>query len=262
MKRLLLLIVSLVLLAIAAFAYLESSAQSKTLADVSSPSGDWRVIVRGKDVIGGVEVTADVHTRDGRVISRGVIDLRPEWAETEHDYQAHKTLHTRIDEVKAVVGDTVLFRDDYFPGEDFAVTGTIEGQEVKFRIGEVNNLGFHFMSGLSLTDGEKVSVQFIDFPSKLASGKVFDIDVSVKPSFNPDITYYLNSPESGRLQVVSHDKPFSLHLEVDQATKFVVTGTLQLRGDDPDVDLSGTFRLVNILGDSVPDPKAGSETDD
>lgn len=48
--------------------------------------------------------------------SAGVIDLRKGWAETENVYQAHETLNTRIDEVKAVLGSRrnhrLVYRDD------------------------------------------------------------------------------------------------------------------------------------------------------
>jgi len=250
MKRLLWLFGLICSLAIVMVAYRALSSRSRILADVSSPTFAWRVVVRGREVIGGIEVTADVHTRDGGLFSCGVMDLRPEWPETEYVYQADDTFHTRIDEVKAVVGDTVLFHDDYFPTDNFAVSGSIAGQEVKLRIGHVDHLGFHFMSGLSIQDGEKVSVQFIDFPPKLAPGKLFEIEVSDLPSFNPSINYYLKNSirrDSGRerLRVFSHDKPFSLRLKVEQVTGHVVTGTLKLTGTQPDVDLSGSFRLVN-----------------
>ena len=88
------------LIAVSIFLYLGLTAKSKILADVTSPTGAWRVVVHGKDVWNGVEVTAVVHTHDGREISLGVIDLRPEWGETEYDYQADPSHHTRIDEVK------------------------------------------------------------------------------------------------------------------------------------------------------------------
>lgn len=247
-------------LAISTAEYRTFSSRSRILVDVSSPTLAWRVVVRGTEVMGGIEVTADVYTRDGGVFSCGVLDLRPEWPETEYVYQADATFHTRIDEVKAVVGDKLLFRDDYFSENDFAVSGSIAGQDVKYRIGNVDNLGFHFMSGLSLEDGEKVSVQFVDFPAKLTPGKVIDIASSDLPSFNPSITYYhkISDPNSSdpdssgqdRLRVLSHDKPFSLRLEVDQVTGFVVTGTMRLTGCEPDVDLSGSFRLVNRLSDT------------
>ena len=247
MKWLLWVIGILVIIAIGVVAYRKLPSHSRILADVSSPSDAWRVVVNGKDVMSGVEVSATVHTNDGRAISRGVIDLRPEWRETEYFYQAHEALHTRIDEVKAVVGDNLLFRDDYFPGQDFAVTGTLADKPVKLRIGTVDNMGFHFMSGLRVGDGEKVSVQFIDFPSKLVRGKVFSIQASAEDFIIPGIAYYWRDPESDMLNVVGHNKNFSLNLVVDQVSDFVVTGTVRITGTDPNVDLAGDFRLVNKL---------------
>jgi hypothetical protein len=127
-KRLLWVIGILASAALIVFAYSSWVNPSKVLADVTSPSGDWRVVVHGKPVLGGVEVTATVRTGDDRSISCGVIDLRPEWREAEYVYQAHETLHTRIDEVKAIVGDRLLFRDDYFPDEKFGVSWDARGQ--------------------------------------------------------------------------------------------------------------------------------------
>jgi hypothetical protein len=167
--------------AIVLWAVVALTTKSKTLADVTSPSGDWRIVVRGKQLLlRGIEVTAEVHTQDGRRVSLGVIDLRQEWAETEYDYQAHETLHTRIDEVKAVLGSMttprLLFRDDYFSDEDFFVSGKIGGEPVKMRIGKVDNLAFHFMSGLQSLDISRVSVGFLDLPNQLTAGKTFVVD--------------------------------------------------------------------------------------
>ncbi len=247
-KKLLWLLGSIVVVAIAILAYMELSAESKTLADVSSPTGAWRVVVRGKDVWGGVEVTAVVHTQGNRRIPLGVIDLRQEWPETEHFYQADKTFHTRIDEVKAIVGDRILFRDNYFPGEEFGVSGTIKNQPVNLRIGNVNNQGFHFASTNSLIPTPSVSIQFVDFPKKLAPGAIFEVQASGTEGIPlPDITCYWRDSDSGQLRVESNHRDISMRLEVAQVTEHVVTGNVKIVGKDPDVDLSGNFRLVTQL---------------
>lgn len=226
------------------FAYHSWVNPSKVLADVTSPSGDWRVVVYGKAVLSGVEVTATVHTDDDRSISCGVIDLRPEWPEAEYVYQAHKSHHTRIDEVKAIVGDRLLYRDDYFSDEKFAVTGMIADKQVTLRIGKVDNMGFHFESGIA--DTNKVSVQVANVHDTLAS-EAFTIDASKDQFIMPGINYFWRDPESGNLNVVGHHKDFSLSLKITKVSDFVVTGTVRISGNSPAVDLEGQFRLVNAL---------------
>jgi hypothetical protein len=238
------------LLLVAFWAVYAITAKSKTLADVSSPTGDWRVVVRGKQLLlGSIEVTAEVHTHDGRRISLGVIDLRPEWAETEYTYQADETLHTRIDEVKAVVGGLfghVLIRDDYFPDESFAVSGTIEGEQVKLRIGKVNNVSFYFMTGAhQIGKAATVSVGIIDLPQQLAAGNVFEIDAAEDELSVPGVTYHWHDSQKSQNMHAGHHKNFSLRLEVHEVTEHIVTGTVNITGTDPQVDLSGRFRLVN-----------------
>jgi hypothetical protein len=66
------------------------------------------------------------------------------------------------------------------------------------------------------------------------------------------VTYYGRDPETDRLRVVGINGNFSLRLEVQQVTDFVVTGKATITGSDPNVDLSGSFRLVNKLGDPEP----------
>ena len=229
------------------FVYLSFVNPPKVLADVTSPSGAWRMVVHGKAVLGGVEVTATVHTSDDRSISCGVIDLRPEWPEAEFVYQAHKTLHTRIDEVKAIVGDRLFFRDDYFPDEKFGVTGTLADKQVTLRIGKVDDLGFHFESGI--TDTEKVSVQVANVRETLDSAEGIAIDSSKDQFAMPGINYIWRDPESGQLNVVGHHKDFSLRLKVDKVSDFVVTGTVRLVGNAPEVNLAGEFRIVNALNE-------------
>jgi hypothetical protein len=237
------------LIPVAAFLYFEMSAQSKILADVPSPSGAWRVVVQGKDVFNGVEVTAVVHTHDGREISLGVIDLRPNWEETEHDYQADPVLHTRIDEVKAVVGDQVLLRDRFFPGEHHAVTGTLAGQKVDLRIGKIMNTGFRFASTDRLKPGPDILVQFLDFRQRLSPGAVFEFETSDETVLTPRITCFWEEPESGEFRIASAEKNFSLRVAVDQVTPHVVTGSMRIVAEKPEVDVSGNFRLLNELSD-------------
>lgn len=227
------------------FVYLSVVNPPRVLADVTSPSGAWRMVVHGKAVLGGVEVTATVHTSDGRSISCGVVDMRPEWPEAEYVYQAHKTLHTRIDEVKAIVGDRLFFRDDFFPDEKYGVTGMLADKQVTLRVGKVDNLGFHFESGG--TDSEKVSVQVANVRETLASAEAITIDASKDQLVMPGINYFWRDPESGQLNVMGHHKDFSLSLKIAKVSDFVVTGTVRIVGNDPAVDIAGEFRLVNAL---------------
>jgi hypothetical protein len=179
----------------------------------------------------------------------GVIDLRPNWEETEHDYQADPDLHTRIDEVKAVVGDQVLLRDRFFPDEHHAVTGTLAGQKVDLRIGKIMNTGFRFASSDRLKPGPDILVQFLDFRQRLFPGAVFEFETSDEAVFTPRITCFWEEPESGEFRIASPEQNFSLRVAVDQVTPYVVTGSMRVVAEEPEVDVSGNFRLLNELSE-------------
>lgn len=247
MKKLICAFGLLCLVAVLTILYLRLATRSKVLADVKSPTGAWRVVVRGKDVWSSVEVTAVVHTHDGREIPLGVIDLRAEWGETEYVYQADPVHHTRIDEVKAVVGDRLLFRDTYFPNEHYAITGEIAGRKVELRIGKVDNLGFHFASTDSLNPAPSVSAKFLDFPQRLFPGAKFDIETTSNKIIPSNVTCYWRDPNNGHLMVVSAHQNYSVRVVVDEVTQHLVTGTLHIKAQDPSIELSGDFRLVNQL---------------
>lgn len=234
-----------------------ASNRVQTLADVRSPTGEWGVKVQGRKLLfGAIEVTAAVQTHDGREISLGVIDLRPGWAEAEQQYQAHKTAHTRIDEVKAVVGGEVLLRDDYFPGIDHEVSGTIDGKAVRLRLGEVNRDGFHFMSGLTLGSiggDEHLSVLIPAARAKLAEGVHIEVDGAAEGTSASgtmlDLAWNVESSgfaaSTAVLRVASLMDGFSLSLVIDEVTPHLVIGSLRVTAEAPQIDLQGSFRLVN-----------------
>jgi len=111
------LIGGILVLLIAGFAFLRLSGERRVLADMTSPSGDWRVEVIGTNqILGGVEVVAHVHTSDGRMTSRGVIDLLPDWEVATEQYREASN-RSSINEVEARLGDeqdgTMLLKADY-----------------------------------------------------------------------------------------------------------------------------------------------------
>ena len=237
-------------LLLAAAAIVHVSGRPRTLADVSSPAGTWRLVVRGQNkLIGGVEVTAAVHTSDGRRISLGVIDLRSNWAEAKHEYQPHDRLHTRIDEVKAVVGGRLLLRDRYFAGEDYVVAGKMGLEDVRLPIGEVNSLGFRLASGLSASD-DHVDLRIVDFDRLLHPGRTFTVSADLAKTGTDlmHLQYAWHDSTTDRSLTGSLVDGFSVSLQVEEVTNHVVIGTVEVQAKEPLIRLSGRFRLVNRIG--------------
>ena len=117
MKLLKYLIAAIFVLLIAGCVFVLLVGQRKVLADMTSPSGDWRVEVIGTNkLLGGIEIVAHVHTSDGRMTSRGVIDLLPDWEIATERYREDPD-RSYINEVEARLGDkqsgTILMKDDY-----------------------------------------------------------------------------------------------------------------------------------------------------
>jgi hypothetical protein len=250
--RTVLILLGTTLVAIAVGVLITTANRQKVLADVTSPSGAWRVQVLGKRVLmGGIEVTAEVLTGDNRAVSLGVIDLRPNWPEAEHFYQAHESLHTRIDEVKAIVGERLLIRDDFIPNEDHSVTGLMGTKQVTLPIGELNNLGFLFTTGLWDGRSDHVRIMIVDFPNKFATTRSFTVDATMERPFQPDdgihMHYGWKDAETGDRQGGAKPNGFSLTLNISEVTEHVVLGSVHITADNPRIDLKGEFRLLNSL---------------
>ena len=251
MKNYKYLFAAIVLILIAGFAFFFLRGERRALADMTSPSGDWRVEVIGTNkILGGIEIVAHVHTSDGRMTSRGVIDMLSDWEIAEFIYQEGVN-SSFIDEAKARVGDmqnpTILYRDDYFPGEDHRVQGEVFGKPVEFRLGQVTNRGFTFSTAIfGMTDRDDLSVNVINFQDKLTPGAIFLLNK--ESPVVPEIYIFerIRDPESKGHLIGDLQNP-KLKITVDQVTDNLVTGTLELRSEESNVNLSGNFRLPNEL---------------
>lgn len=104
-------------LLIAGCVFILLAGQRKVLADMTSPSGDWRVEVIGTNkILGGIEIVAHVHTSDGRMTSRGVIDMQSDWETADQMYREDPDC-SYITETEARLGGeqdgTMLLKADY-----------------------------------------------------------------------------------------------------------------------------------------------------
>lgn len=119
----------------------------------------------------------------------------------------------------------------------------IAGERVKMRIGEVKNTSFYFMSGATRSDLPSASIGIYS-PTGLAAGQIFETNGD--DLLTPAAIYEWRDSQSGQInyamQGASQKKNVSLRLE--EVTDHVVIGEISITGKDPEVDLSGKFRLA------------------
>ena len=226
--------------------FIMSSGRTETLAMAESPAGTWKVTIKGRQTMRGVEVTMAARTSDGITRSFGVIDLCDSFDYAKYKYAESVTQRLQVDETKALFGDRLVLLGDIDKSKQAVVEGHMNEIPVSLTHGEWRNTGLVLHNGRIEARRDRLHVMLTTEDGVFGNGWSVTIGPhGTQSSGEVMVGYDYRDPETDVGMGGYLGRGFTLELKVDSVSRHLITGSIDVNSADPPVQLSGPFRVVN-----------------